>query len=62
MGASTIPTISKMYLEAFTLLSDFDKMKTDVGKSVYKELEAGIKSRWNLTAPKLQQISPPIVI
>ena len=51
-----------MYLEAFTLLSDFDKMKTDVGKSVYKELEAGIKSRWNLTAPKLQQISPPIVI
>jgi hypothetical protein len=45
MGASTIPTISNMYLEAFTLLSDFDKMNTDIGKSIYNELEAGIKSR-----------------
>jgi hypothetical protein len=51
MGASTIPTMSNMYLEAVTLLPDFDIMNTDIGKSVYKELEAGIKSRWDLTSP-----------
>jgi hypothetical protein len=25
-------------------------MNTDIGKSIYNELEAGIKSRWDLTA------------
>ena len=51
----TIPTISEIYLEAFTLLPDFTEMKTDIGKSVYKELDTGIESRWTLTAP-----APPV--
>ncbi|KAF9926485.1 hypothetical protein FBU30_003956 [Linnemannia zychae] len=42
MGASTIPTISKMYLEAFALLPDFAEMTTDINRDIYNELEAVI--------------------
>lgn len=57
MGASTIPTISKMYLEAFALLPDFTEMKTDIGKSVYNKLDIGIRSRWSFSAPA-QPVAP----
>ncbi|KAF9928758.1 hypothetical protein FBU30_002125 [Linnemannia zychae] len=51
MKASTIPTISRMYWEAFTPLPDLAEMTTDISRSVYNELEAGIKSRWSFTPP-----------
>lgn len=51
MGASIIPTISTMYSQALTLLPDFSVMKTDIGKEVFRHLDAGIRSRWSLTPP-----------
>ena len=51
MGASTIPTISTMYTQALKLLPDPSAMKTDIGKKVFNNLEAGIRSRWSLIPP-----------
>jgi len=37
------------------ILPDFATMVTSIGKSVYRHLEAGIKSRWSLVLPE-----PPV--